>query len=177
MEKAIVLTKNIAIRKTAIFSLLIGIAILVPAFLHSQAATGPIVNAVLFLATALFAPEIAILVGLLPSLVALSSGLLPAPLAPMVPFIMISNTVLILSFYYLKKKNFWLGIVGASVLKFLFLFGTSTLVINLLLKKELAKQVSLMMNWPQFLTALAGGVIAYLFLRAIKKIKKVHDND
>ena len=170
MEKSIVLIKSTAIRKTAIFSILIGVSILLPAFVHSQSVTGPIVNAILFLSTAVFAPEIAILAGLLPSLVALSSGLLPAPLAPIVPFIMISNTILILSFNYLKNKNFWLGVVGASILKFLFLFGTSTLVMNLLLKKELARQVSLMMSWPQFLTALAGGVIAYFLLKAARKV-------
>ncbi len=172
MEKILVLTKNKSIVKIAIFSVLLLVSIIAPAIVHDQRVTGPIVNTVLFVATAILAPEIAILIGLLQSIVALSNGLLPVPLAPMVPFIMISNTILILSFHYLKKKNFWTGVVVASALKFLFLFGTSTVVINLLLKKELAKQVSLMMSWPQLFTALTGGIIAYLLLEGVKKIKK-----
>jgi hypothetical protein len=172
MEKAeeISINKVEALKKTAIFSILLGIAIIMPAIVHQQMITGPIVNATLFLATFLLAPEIAIFVGLLPSIIALSSGLLPAPLAPMVPFIMISNSILILVFYYFKKKNFWIAIFIASILKFLFLYSTSFLVIDLLLKKELAKQVSLMMSWPQLLTALVGGTIAYILLKVLKKI-------
>lgn len=158
------------IKKTAVFSILLVIAIGMPAIIRYQPITGSIVNATLFLATVIFAPKIAILIGILPSVVALSSGLLPASLAPMIPFIMIGNTILILTFYYLKKKNFWLGIGTASLLKFLFLFSTSSLVINLLLKKEVAKQVALMMSWPQLLTALAGGIIAYFLLKVARKI-------
>ena len=63
------------------------------------------------------------------------------------------------------KRNFWIGVGVASLFKFLFLFSTSSLVVNLLLKKELAGQVSLMMSWPQLMTAFAGGLIAFLYLR------------
>lgn len=165
ITKELIINRTETIKKFAVFSTLLGIAVLLPALIHSQAITGPIVNATLFLATFLFSPHIAILIGLLPSLVALATGLLPAPLAPMIPFIIIGNTILILVFYYLKKKNFWLGVTLASLLKFLFLFSTSSLVIGLLLKKELAKNVALMMNWPQLITALFGGVIAYFVLK------------
>ncbi len=169
LEKKLALVQSKEIKKIAIFSILLAVSILMPAIVHDQRITGPVVNAILFLSTAILTPEIAVLIGLLPSLVAFSSGLLPAPLAPIVPFIMISNTILILSFYYLKKKNFWIRVSVAAVLKFLFLFGTSTVVINLLLKKELAKQVSLMMSWPQLLTAIAGGIIAFIVLKILKK--------
>jgi len=43
------------------------------------------------------------------------------------------------------------------------------MVMNLILKKELALKVSTMMSWPQLLTALLGGLIAYLFLKSTKK--------
>lgn len=163
--KELVINKIETIKKFAVFSTLLGIAVLLPAFIHSQAITGPIVNATLFLATFFFSPHIAILLGLLPSLVALATGLLPAPFAPMIPFIMTGNSILILVFYYLKNKNFWLGILSASLVKFLFLFSTSSFVIGLLLKKELAKNVALMMSWPQLITAFLGGVIAYFVLK------------
>jgi len=168
-EKTLTLDKVQISKKTAIFSILVGIAIVLPALIHRQEITGPIINATLFLAAYFLSPDVAIFVGLLPSIVALSSGLLPAVLAPMVPFIMISNGILILCFYYFKKVNYWLGVIVASLLKFLFLFGTSFLVMNLLLKKELAPKVAQMMGPIQLATALAGGIIAFLVLKALRK--------
>jgi hypothetical protein len=150
------------------FIALIGIATIVPLF-HQQMITGPIVNATLFVATIILGTQMGILVGLIPSVIALSVGTLPAPLAPMVPYIMISNAILILTFGYLKNKNYWLAIIAASFLKFLFLFSTSSVVIGLLMKKELTESVAIMMSWPQLLTALAGGFLASLFFGYYKK--------
>ena len=154
-EKVVYLTKLVA---------LLSVAMIVPLF-HQQLITGPIVNATLFVATAVLGISGGILVGLIPSVVALSAGLLPPVLAPMVPFIMIGNTIMVLAFYFLKERNFWQGMILGSVLKFVFLYSTSAVVINLLLQKEVAAQVSLMMSWPQLLTALAGGCLAYVIIK------------
>ncbi len=165
--------KIIAINKEKIltlvqFSVLVGVATVAPLLLtHQQAITGPIVNATLFISVMLLGARYAILIGLIPSLVALSVGLLPIVLAPMVPFIMMGNTILILIFDYFKEKNYWYGVILASVLKFLFLFGASSFVMNLILKKEIATKVATMMSWPQLFTALAGGIVAYLFLKML----------
>ncbi|MFH1423573.1 MAG: ECF transporter S component [Candidatus Nealsonbacteria bacterium] len=170
-----ILTKVLTIKKDIVltiaqFAVLMVIATVVPILGHNQAITGPIVNAVLLISAVLLGPQGAVLVGLIPSVVALSAGLLPLPLAPMVPFIMISNTILILTFACLRRKNFWLGIAAASALKFIFLVSTSTVVMNLIAKQEIARKAALMMSWPQFLTALGGGVIAYFLLKSLKKI-------
>ena len=157
-EKVAFLTKMVA---------LLSVAMIVPLF-HQQMITGPIINATLFIATAVLGASAGILVGLIPSVIALSAGLLPPVLAPMVPFIMISNTILVLVFHFLKERNYWMGMIMASVLKFVFLYSTSSVVINLLLKKEVATQVSLMMSWPQLLTAIAGGCLAYIFIKWMK---------
>ncbi|MFH1036778.1 MAG: iron hydrogenase [Patescibacteria group bacterium] len=167
-------TKAIPIGKEKIiaavkFATLLAIVVLAPA-IGQQAITGSIVNAVLFISAATLGVESAILIGLIPSLISLSVGLLPAILAPMVPFIMVGNTILILTFNFLRKKNYWIGVVTASILKFAFLFGVSSIVVDLLLKKEIAANVAAMMSWPQLLTALAGGLIAYIFLKAAKNI-------
>jgi len=167
--KSLTITKAQALPLTK-FIVLLSVATLLPAFIHLQYITGPIVNAILFISAALLGVEAAILIGLIPSLVALSMGLLPAVLAPMVPFIMVSNTIMIIIFAYFWQKNFWSGMIMASLLKFAFLFSASSLVINLLLKKEIAAQVAAMMSWPQLLTALTGGLIALAFLKGIKKI-------
>jgi hypothetical protein len=146
---------------------LLSVAIIVPLF-HQQMITGPIVNATLFVATVVLGVSGGILVGLVPSIVALSAGLLSPVLTPMVPFIMIGNTILVLTFNWLKERNYWQGVILGSILKFVFLYSTSSVVINLLLKKEVAVQVSLMMSWPQLLTALLGGGIAYVFIKWMK---------
>jgi len=158
-----------ALIKLAMFAGLVGIATFAPLLGHQQMITGPLVNATLFLSVILLGRESAILVGLIPSLIALWSGLLPPILAPMVPFIMFSNTLLILVFGMLKKK-YWLGMIFASALKFIFLLSTSSIVINLLFKKEIATQVAQMMSWPQLVTAIAGGIIAFLILKSSRKI-------
>jgi len=151
------------------FILLLGVVTMAPLF-RQQIITGPIVNATLFISAFLLGTPSAILIGLIPSVIALSVGLLPVVLAPMIPFIMLGNTILIVTFGYLKERNYWLGVISASVLKFIFLFSTTSIVIDLLLKKEIASKVAIMLGWPQLITALVGGLIAYLFLRGIKRV-------
>lgn len=146
------------------FVALVGIATVVPLF-HQQMITGPIVNATLFVAAALLGTQMAVFVGLIPSIIALSVGTLPAPLAPMVPYIMLSNAILILAFNAFREKQYWLAVGVASLFKFAFLWSMSSIVIGLLMKKELAESVALMMSWPQLLTALLGGMLAAIFLK------------
>ena len=150
------------------FVLLLSIAIIAP-LIRQQAITGTIVNAALFISAVFLGRRGAVLIALVPSIFSLSVGLLPAVLAPMIPFIMTGNIILILVFDSLRKKNYWLGIISGSLFKFIFLASISSAVIDLLLKKEIAPQVAIMMSWPQLLTALSGGVIAYLFLRFLNK--------
>ena len=167
--------KNLVLNKKMVISLisflfLTSLVTIAPLF-HFQPITGLIVNAIFFITVSLLGIKYALLIGLIPSLIALLTGLLPVILVPMIPFIMLSNIILIITFFCLKNKNYWLGIIAASVLKFIFLFTTSSVVINLLLKKEIATKVAEMMSWPQLLTALGGGVIAYIFLNSLKKVK------
>jgi len=168
------ITKPILLNKTltwklAVFATLLGIGVIAP-FLKQQVFTGPLVNASFFVGVALLGTEATLLLGLLPSLFALSIGLLPSVLAPMIPFIMTGNAILILAFGYLRSKNYWLGAIVGSFLKFVFLFASSQIVINLIIKKSVATKAVMMMSWPQLLTALGGAIIAYLFLKGTKRI-------
>lgn len=182
--------KILALNKTKTLSLiyftaLLGISIVAPLF-HFQPITGPIVNACLFIATAVLGVQAGIMLGLLPSLIALSVGTLPAPLAPMVPFIMASNAIMVIVFATTFKEvaeqlpgtkrkllgnfgGFFFGVISAGVLKFLFLFSTSYIVIHLISQKPIAQKAAVMMSWPQLTTALLGGLIAFVFLRVYKK--------
>lgn len=157
------------VKTQVLFLAFAGTALALPAFIHVQWLTGPIVNALLILTLAFCGIRSALLLALIPSTVALSSGLLPALLAPAVPFIMISNVILILTVDYFMKKNKYIwGVAIGALLKFVFLFSSVTVISNLLYKKELATAVSTMMSWPQFYTALLGGLVAWFFIKKFK---------
>ncbi len=160
------------------FLILVTLATFAPLLgFHSQWITGPIVNMALILSAYLLGIRGALLIGILPSTIALSTGLLPAVLAPMVPFIILGNSILILIIdLFLNKsgedvgfyKKYFLALAIAAAFKFLFLFFTSSLVINLLLKQALADKVARMMSWPQFFTAIIGGILAFGILKVLK---------
>jgi len=132
-------------------------AVIFPALLahtpHNQWITGTIVNAILFLAVWRVGIVNAAFVAFLPSSIALMRGLLPAPMVILIPYIILSNIILIAAFYALKKYPI-AGIVSASLAKFIFLFAISTYFI------KIASPLVFMMQWPQLTTALAGGLIA-----------------
>lgn len=138
-------------------------------FSHNQMITGSLVNATLFIAAAVLSLESAITIAVLPSLIAVSLGTLPAPLAPMVPFIILSNILLILvvvAFRRLNiKTNFLVKVFLASLVKFIFLLSVSAFVLNFLFHKQLPAVIMNMMSWPQLITALVGGFIAYLIIK------------
>lgn len=143
------------------FLVLATVAVTAPLF-SNQLITGSLVNATLFIAASTLSIEGAILICLLPSLIALGVGTLPIVLAPLLPLIMISNILLVLIFVSFKKSNYWSRMVIASISKFIFLFGLSSLVMNLLFQNSLASKFMIMMSWPQLVTALIGGSLAYI---------------
>lgn len=131
-------------------------AVILPALLahtpQNQWITGTIVNAILFLAVWRVGIVNAAFVAALPSSVALARGLLPAPMAVLIPYIILSNIILTAIFYMLKKHPL-VGVVGASFSKFLFLFTITSYFI------KVASPLLYMMHWPQLFTAFAGGLI------------------
>ena len=167
MEKVKVLTiKKEIILILIQFAALIGVVMVAPLF-KQQFITGSLVNAALFIATILFGVKGAILVGFLPSLISLSVGLLPLSLMPMISFIIISNAIMIITFGYLRERNYWLGIILSAFLKFMFLLGSSYIIFNLFFPEKISTAIMTMMSWPQFLTALSGGLLAYVFSKKI----------
>jgi hypothetical protein len=163
-------SRVLPVRKEAILALiiLIGVAMLAPILFKQQLITGTIVNATLIIGVCWLGVRESLIIGLVPSSVALAIGLLSPALAPMVPFIIIGNALLVLSFALLRKYSFWVGILAGSVLKFVFLYGTSAVIAGLWLNKTVAPAVAQMMSWPQLVTALAGGVVAFGFIRMLK---------
>lgn len=163
-------------RAIAQFLGLSGVATILPFFIHIQWITGPIINAIFILVLFLVGIRSALVVCLIPSLMALSGGLLPAILAPVVPFIMIGNVIFVLGidYFYNNFKNaakgYWLGVLAGAFLKFVFLYASVTWITKLLLKQDLAVKVAQMMSWSQFATAILGGMIAWVVLKWLKRI-------
>jgi len=145
------------------------LAVVAPYF-SNQLITGSIVNALLFISASVVGVEAAFLLCLIPSLISLYTGLLPLALAPMIPFIMTGNALLVLVFSKLKTRGFWFGAIPAALVKFAFIWLAGTLLTSYILKGAIVKNVLLIISWPQFATAISGAAIAYLFLKVIKKI-------
>lgn len=139
--------------KAGIFALFLAITILAP-FIKIQLVTGTIVNFVLYISTLSLGIEAGLLIGLLPSFVSVFANLLPLALLPMIPYIILSNMILVLVFGLIYKKNFAAAIVASSFFKFIFLFSISYF---------LFKGFVLMMSWPQLATALLGGLAVSVF--------------
>ncbi|MDA3814785.1 MAG: hypothetical protein PF549_00250 [Patescibacteria group bacterium] len=140
---------------------LLALSVIAPAVLahtpQNQWITGTIVNLILFTAAFKIAPINALLVAVLPSSVALMQGLLPVPMAIILPFIIMSNLTLIAVFKLFRKifpTQLLLGVISASFTKFALLF-----IVTLFFAEIINSKLIMMLQWPQFITALAGGLI------------------
>lgn len=133
--------------------------------------TGPLVNAFLLLASSISGVSSGVVVGLLTPWIALLRGILPPPLAPMVPFIMLGNALLVIIFSLVRRKKevLWLSVVAlvlAALGKYLLLSQAVRYLV------EVPPRVAQAMQVPQFFTALGGGAIALSIERALKKALK-----
>ena len=154
-----------ALKLTAI----LGIVSIAP-FLHFQAVTGTIVNAMLIVAVVILGRKEATVVGIFPSLISLAAGFLVPAAALLVPFIIISNIILIFAFDVFRRDVYWKGIVWGSILKFSFLYFSGIILVKFFELNDLAKIIAMMFSWQQLATALSGGVVAYAVLKISKRI-------
>ena len=133
---------------------------------------GPVVNAVLLVAAAAVGLWSGIAISVIAPLVSAFTN--KAAIAPLIigfsPFIIIGNIILVLGFYFLRKKNAVLGVAAGSVLKFGFLYGAISVFTSLVeMKPPVAATLTNLFSWPQLITALAGGAIAIVILKLAGK--------
>jgi hypothetical protein len=153
------------------FALLLAVSMVAPLLRLPQLYTGSIVNATLLVAAVVLGPRAAVTLGLLPSTFALMSGQLPVRLAPLVPLIVTGNALLVVVFHWIRQWGWWAAVVAAAVAKFCWLFGTTSLLSAAIgLAGPAATLALTLMGWPQLLTALSGGVIAYGVLRPARRL-------
>jgi riboflavin transporter len=164
---------------TAAIAQLLGLSLtatFLPFVIHIQWVTGPLVNALLILILFIVGLRSALVMCFVPSLMALAGGLLPFALAPVIPFIMLGNVVFILAvdyFYKSAKKEingFWIGVAIGAALKYLFIWFNANLMVTYFMHNELGVAMARLVSWPQFATAVAGGAIAWVILKWLKRI-------
>ncbi len=142
----------------------LGFLLIIPLF-HFQPLAGPLVNAVFFLSLYFLKLRDSLILAAFPSLTALAVGLLPLQAMAIIPYIIFSNFILIVTFNYLRNKNYFLGVFTASLIKFLFLFLASNVLFTVFFQKQISQKLASMMSIPQFITAIIGGIIAYIILK------------
>jgi hypothetical protein len=136
---------------------------------------GPVVNAVLIIATGIVGFWSGTAIAVIAPLVSAFTN--KAAIAPLVlafsPFIILGNFIIVLSFYLLRKKSKTAGIAAGAVFKFGFLYA-AILVFTHVVKMPSKAAVSLttLFSWTQLLTALIGGAIALLILKPLEKSLK-----
>lgn len=154
------------------FALLLAIGI-VPLFIHSQPVTGVFVNFILIFTCLKLGIRSALPLAFVPSIAAVSSGLFPLALAPMIPFIMLGNILLILVIHLFQRHEsllhykFFVALTLAALAKFALLYSTSHFLAQSFLPQMWLDKVMVMMSWPQFATAMVGGLFAFLVMKGL----------
>lgn len=141
-------------------------AFMIPLFLgHQQLLVGSVVNAFLITAGMHLKGYRILPIILLPSIGALSAGLLFGPLSKfllfMIPFIWISNSLLVFTFRFFRKeknKNYWITLLIGTILKSGLLFSAAFILYSFNIVPVIFLTA---MGILQIYTALIGGVIAF----------------
>lgn len=147
--------------------ILLALALVIQWMRLPQLITGTAVNAVLLISLYTVGVLQASVIGCMTPIVALLAGIIQPPMAPVVPFIVMSNLVLIWIVYGLRKKNTYIQIILASGGKFLFLVAAVRLILTQFLPAPVWEKVAIAFGVTQLFTALAGGFLAILVTKLL----------
>lgn len=163
-----VFTTNVLTKTGVLLALTLAIQILLQPY--AQPVVGPLVNMMLIVTVLLVGTIPAILIGCLTPLVAFLVGIMP--LMPVVPFIMVANTLMVLLFSLsrLKLSDFGALLLGALG-KYVFLALSVRYLLVLLLPNVPPKLVAAL-SLPQLYTALIGGLIALILAKRLRFLQK-----
>jgi hypothetical protein len=135
-----------------------------------QLITGTIVNSLFFIACEKLDKKALYPVLILPSLGAISHGVLFGPqtmfLFYFVPFIWIGNYLQVSIFSFTKQQNYLVRIFSSALVKYLLLFVAA----NVYYRAHVVPQLFIAsMGAMQFATVCLGGLLAYPILQLLKK--------
>ncbi len=134
---------------------------------------GPLVNMTLLIAAAVVGSTSAILIGCLTPLMAFVLGI--STFLPVVPFIMVANAILVLTFNLIRKRLIPYGnivaMILAAFLKFAFLAISIRYFVTLFVDAVKPPMVTLF-TLPQLTSALIGGTLALVISHYLKTFMK-----
>ncbi len=144
---------------------------IVAVLFKNQIVVGSIVNFILLMATFRLGLRYSIIVALFPSLISIAVSSLPLFLAPVVPFIITSNIILVSLFSFIRQKNIKLALVVGGFSKVLFLFVSAFFMFKIFLIDLSNSFVFTTFGLLQVITLVIGGGSFYFFQRFLS-IKK-----
>lgn len=148
-------------------------AFFIPVFISQpQWLTGTVVNCLLFLAAARFSRKSVLPVMILPSLGAITNGILFGPqtvfLYYFLPFIWMGNYLLVSVFSLTKNQPYFLRVIFAALAKYLLLIVFAQIYFGF---KVVPQLFLTSMGIVQLITALSGGALAFIILQFLQKEK------
>lgn len=180
IQKTSILTLPVTLSAPIPILIFIGLSVLsfsIPFSLgHPQWLIGTIVNASLFLSVVFLPKRFILLLIVLPSLGVLSRGVILGPLTILLvyflPFIWLANFILIFTFKRVfTRLHYLFSVILAAVAKSLFLL----IVVNIYFEFSIVPKIFVQsMGLNQLLTALSGGLMAWIIFNAYAKNKLGH---
>jgi len=137
---------------------------------------GSIVNLGLLLATETAGLWAGIIIALSTPITAWMQAHLPSP--TMIPAVMAGNIILVVLYWLATRKGSgqdwirWLGLIAGAIVKMAFLYYAIGMIVGSLsaLPPAAAAFIRFSFSWPQFVTAIIGGVLSFMIARRIKPI-------
>ncbi|MCX7780800.1 MAG: hypothetical protein N2491_07785 [Negativicutes bacterium] len=128
----------------------------------STVVVGSLVNACLVVATYVAGIKPTLAIAAAAPAVAYLQQLLPLPVL-ILPVAL--GNIIYVAILAMQGKQRWAGLVFAALAKSLFLYLVFDWILALLnLPPKLAASLKFVMSWPQFITAIGGGILAFLIL-------------
>lgn len=137
-----------------------------------QPVTGPVVNALLFIAASVVGPLGAVLIGLCTPVLAFAFGIMP--FAPAVFIIMLGNASLVLTYWRLAKRRV-IAFGVAAIVKFFVMWALVMYIVPVIFGIKVPAKIIGALTTPQLFTALGGAALAYVILEALKGFTKNKD--
>ncbi|WHH58915.1 ECF transporter S component [Petroclostridium sp. X23] len=136
---------------------------------HSQFIIGSLVNAALLVSVGMLNLYAGLLISIVAPVVAFFQGQLPLPV--LIPIVALGNAAIVAVYDLLKKKNQLAAVIAGAFAKFVFFVVAIQMSLQLFNVKIPAKIVATF-SWPQLVTALIGGAVAVVVLKALKSALK-----
>lgn len=146
---------------------------------YNNLIVGPLVNACLLIATAMLGLWGGLIISVVSPLTSLINNHAPvaAALLLFAPVIAAGNFVFVVSYYFIRKWNGVGGIIVGAILKFVFLLAGIRIFLNVASFPKFEKALLALFSVPQLITALIGGLLAVVVIKALRKNMDLDIND